>query len=284
MDTEAQRPTRPATAAPIRAALRVALRVYLLQLRRMREYGANFLAALVNIPVLMVVAFFAWRVVFGGRQEVNGYSFAQVIAYYILLRLVSLVVENAGAVSGQTWMDINSGSLGTYLARPLDYQLYALARCAAPASLYLAAGLASYAAVAWAFGLPRDFEAGRVAFFLGSVASGFLLWYLLQFLLGLSAFWIGRPDTLRDLAWEFYALFSGLIIPNDFLPGFLRVVADALPFKYIYYLPISALVGRLPAAEMARAAAGQTVWIAVLFLASRVVWARGVRRFEAQGG
>ncbi len=284
MNTTTSRPARRRAATPVVAAVRVALRVYLLQLRRMREYGANFLAALLNIPVLMVVTFFVWKIVFGGRREVNGYSFAQVIAYYILLRLVWLVVENAGTVSGQIWRDINSGDLGTYLARPLDYQLYGFARTAGPASLFLAAGLVAYAGVAWVFGLPHAFTADRLAFFLASVAGGFALWYLFQSLLGLAAFWIGRPDTLRDLAWEFYALFSGLIVPNDFLPGLLRAAADALPFKYLYYLPVAGLLGRLTAAEMARAAAGQAAWVVGLFLATRIVWARGVRRFEAQGG
>jgi len=34
------------------------------------------------------------------------------------------------------------------------------------------------------------------------------------------------------------ALFSGLIIPNDFLPQALQTVARALPFQQIYYMPV----------------------------------------------
>lgn len=261
----------------------VARGAYRLQVRRMREYGANFLASLANIPVMLLITVFVWKVVFGGRMEVKGYGFADIVAYYLLIRLVSLVVNQAGAVSSQTWQDINSGNLGGLLARPLDYQLYSLGRTAGPMSFYLVVGMGSYAAMALVFGLPLP-SVPRLLFALISVADGFLIWFLTQFILGILAFWIGRTDTLRDLTFELYALFSGIIIPNDFLPAMLRRLATALPFQQLFYIPVSGLLGRLAPEAMAQALMTQVLWITGLFTLSRLVWTSGVRRFEAQGG
>ena len=261
----------------------VARSAYRLQVRRMREYGANFLASLANIPVMLLITVFVWRVVFGGRAEVNGYGLTDIVGYYLLIRLVSLVVNQAGAVSSQAWQDINSGSLGGLLARPLDYQLYSLGRTAGPMSFYLVVGMGFYAAMALVFRLPLP-SAPRLLFTLVSVANGFLIWFLTQFILGILAFWIGRTDALRDLVFEFYALFSGVIIPNDFLPALPRRLAAALPFQQLFYIPVSGLLGRLGPEAMVQALITQEVWITGLFTISRLLWASGVGRFEAQGG
>jgi hypothetical protein len=106
-----------------------------LQIRRLREYALSFWSSLASIPVLMVVTYSAWRVVFGGRETVNGYTFLDIISYYFLLRLVSLVIWEAGSVAGTVWQDVNSGNLASYLARPLDYSLLSLGKCAGPALL-----------------------------------------------------------------------------------------------------------------------------------------------------
>jgi len=262
----------------------VAGRVYLLQLRRMREYSVNFLSSTVTVPIMLLVTVFVWKVVFAGRSTVNGYRFEEIVAYYLLVQLVSLVINQASAVAWYTWQDINSGDLGTYLARPIDYPLYNLARTAGPMSLYLGLGLTSYAVVATVFGLPLAGNLPGAVFFMVSVVNGFLIWFLLQFLLGAAGFWIGRPYTLRDLVFEVHALFSGLIIPNDFLPSALQAIASALPFQQIYYMPVAGLLGRIEPSHMAQATLTQAAWVVGLFVASRILWARGIRRFEAQGG
>lgn len=171
-----------------------------------------------------------------------------------------------------------------HLARPLDYALLNLGKCAGPALVYLMAGILTYSAAATALKLPVVLTPVRTAFFGASVASGFLIVYLTQFIIAETAFWLGRIDTLRDLLFEVYALFSGSIIPNDFLPPVLRNVAGALPFRFMYYIPVSALMGRLRVEEFPGLFINESLWVAGMIILSRLLWRRGVRRFEAQGG
>jgi ABC-2 type transport system permease protein len=232
----------------------------------------------------MIVTYCVWRVVFGSRQAVNGYTFPAIISYYFLLQMVSLVIGQAGSVAWNMWQDINSGNLGNYLARPLDYGLLNLGKCAGPALLYLIAGGATYASAAVILRLPVVLTPVRVAFFAGGAIGGFMIMYLTQFIVATLAFWIGRIDTLGDLLFEMYAFFSGSIIPNDFLPEILRRIAGALPFKFMFYVPASALLGRTPSSELPGLALGEMLWVLALFGVSRILWLRGIARFEAQGG
>jgi ABC-2 type transport system permease protein len=273
-------PKRP---APVKNLL-VGLCAFRLQLRRLREYALSFWSSLASIPVLMVVTYFAWRVVFGGRTTVNGYTFAGILSYYFLMRVVSPVIWQAGAVAWNVWQDINSGNLASYLARPLDYNLLSLGKCAGPAFCNLVAGTITYAGAAFVLRLPVALTPTRVAFFAASVFGGFLVVYLTQFIVAVLAFWIGRTDTLRDLLYEMYAFFSGSIIPNDFLPPLLQQVAGFLPLRFLFYVPVSGLLGRLPTDELPGLLLTEFAWIVGLALVLRILWRRGVTRFEAQGG
>jgi len=269
---------------PLIKNILVALSACRLQIRRAREYALGFWSSMASVPVLIIVYYCVWRVVFGTRQVVNGYTFPEIISYYFLLRLVSMVVNQAGWVAWNVWQDINSGNLGSYLARPLDYSLLNLGKCAGSALIYLFAGILTYASAALALKLPVALSPVRVAFFAGSVASGFMIMYLTQFIIATLAFWIGRIETLRDLLYEMYAFLSGSIIPNDFLPAVLRRMAGVLPFRFMFYVPCSALLGRLSSTDLPGLALGQLLWVAGLACFSRILWLRGVRRFEGQGG
>ncbi len=79
-------------------------------------------------------------------------------------------------------------------------------------------------------------------------------------------------------------VFGGMLLPLDLLPPSLRAVATALPFQYIYYVPLSAMLGRLEGADLLTALANQAAWAAALGLLAYAIWRRGLQRYEAFGG
>ncbi len=77
---------------------------------------------------------------------------------------------------------------------------------------------------------------------------------------------------------------SSYLLPLELLPGPLQAVAAAMPFQYIYYVPLSLLLGRLEGGELWIALAAQGGWLAGLTLLALALWRRGLRRYEAVGG
>ncbi|MBE3519260.1 MAG: ABC-2 family transporter protein [Firmicutes bacterium] len=264
--------------------LLVARSALVLRIKRMREYSLDFLASAAFIPITMLVTLVVWRVVFGTSTLLGGYTFSGLVSYYLAVQLVSLVVHQASPVAWFVWQDINSGNLGSYLARPLDYQLLLLGKCAGPVAVYLPVAVLIYRLAAFIWDLPVSLEPLRLAILSGIVAGGFLIWYLVQFICASLAFWIGKIDTLRDLVVEVFMFFSGAIVPNDLLPGVLGSVGRVLPSKYMLYVPVSVITGRISLDQMLELLREEYLWVAALFIISRVLWARGTRRFEAQGG
>ena len=134
------------------------------------------------------------------------------------------------------------------------------------------------------FGLqpPADLNAGVM--FAISIALGYLVQFHIGFLLGSIAF---ATLDIRSISWAYYALimfFSGQMVPLWMFPEALRVVAEALPFKAVYYVPMSIYIGTFKGDAIWSALAFQAVWAAALALLARLAWSRVHRRLVVQGG
>jgi len=77
---------------------------------------------------------------------------------------------------------------------------------------------------------------------------------------------------------------SGYLVPLSLFPGWVRDVAEILPFRYTVGFPAEVIVGLL---DWRQALAGLLVqwgYAAVTAAAALLVWRAGVRRFSAFGG
>ena len=88
-------------------------------------------------------------------------------------------------------------------------------------------------------------------------------------------FWRNQKASLKSLR------LARSIIPFWIFPDWLRGVAEILPFKAIYFTPISLYMGTMPVGE---ALAFQGAWLLALVLLSQGLWKLMMRRIVVQGG
>ena len=79
-------------------------------------------------------------------------------------------------------------------------------------------------------------------------------------------------------------LLSGGIIPIWFVPDSLRTVLEALPFVYIYQLPLDIYVGSASTEDILRRMVIQVIWFAVLGTAFFILQRRVLGKVMVQGG
>jgi ABC-2 type transport system permease protein len=77
---------------------------------------------------------------------------------------------------------------------------------------------------------------------------------------------------------------SGHMLPLDWLPEPLSEWVRFLPFQYLAYFPASIMLGRHAPRQLAINLAVECGWVLLLFIANRVAFTRGVRRYGAFGG
>lgn len=250
----------------------------------LKEYSFSFVGDLVTLPIRVAVTLLVWSAICGFTGDIGPYTLKKMLAYQLLIQAIMSGTGAVYAVNYHVWSDINHGDLSLYLARPIDYQLARLCTEIGNVFLPLCSQLMAFLIAAMYLGLPVAVDPHTWMLFAISLCMGFVVAYHLQFLIGSLTFWTEAIFGFRDLIVTGSLLLSGGLIPITLMPTTLRCLSTALPFQATLYTPASLLLDGLGASEVYRLLAIQASWLIGFTVLSRIVWALGVRRYEAQGG
>ena len=237
----------------------------------------------------IVTQIFLWGAVFsavgGGQEQVGRYRYEEMIAYYLLTMIARAFSSMPGLASGIA-RDIRSGAVKKYLVQPIDMLGFLFLYRVAHKLVYYGVALGPFALV---FYLCRGYftgwpDAAALTAFVASLLLAFLLGFLLEAILGLLGFWFLEVSSLLFVYMLFTFFCSGHMFPIDMLPGGWGTAVQALPLQYLAYFPAAVFLGKIQGAELTRGLLVECVWVAMLFLAARWVFARGVRRYSGFGG
>lgn len=117
-----------------------------------------------------------------------------------------------------------------------------------------------------------------------STCLGVLISYHINFLFGLSAFWLMKPWYLTALLGALTKLFGGMVIPIWMYPDWLQIVCEWLPFKYVSYIPIQIYLGQLSGGEMYGYLVVQIILLCAMALLSSSIWSKARKKVFVNGG
>jgi ABC-2 type transport system permease protein len=233
-------------------------------------------------PIMMA---FLWLTAYQGQATVAGYDLSSMLLYTLGVMVLRTVIT--AHVEWGIDYEIRQGILSTYLVRPLNY--WVLCFVGETAWKTVRAMLLTPVMVACLIWLAPHLEAPgldwqRAPLLALSVLLAFVLCFFVKLCVGFIGFWLTDIQALATLYEVAVSVFGGILLPLDLLPEPLRVVAAALPLQYIYYVPLSLLLGRLEGPAIWTALAAQLGWIGVMALLAWALWRRGLLRYEAVGG
>jgi len=122
------------------------------------------------------------------------------------------------------------------------------------------------------------------ACFLLSLILAGLLQFFISYAMALLAFWVLEVSTYIFIVFAFEYLAGGHLFPLDILPPALQKVLAFTPFPYEFFFPVNIYLGRVSGAALLQGLLVQAAWVIAAYLAARLVWARGIRRYSAVGG
>jgi viologen exporter family transport system permease protein len=246
-------------------------------------YRLNFLLWSTAILILMYGIRWVWITLYTQRPDAFGITLQQMVTYGVL----SMAIENLFYTGPQYYMaqQVRTGAIDGDLLKPLDFHLHMLARSTGE-SLFRSIVMVLPAFLVGYFLLDLQMPATSQAGFLFILALllGFLVNFHLDFLLGA----IGLVALeVNSIDWAFHAtsrFFSGQFVPLWLFPGLLAMVADILPFRSIFFTPLSIYTGVLSGDAIAQAIGLQLLWLVILLIISRWLWGRVQLRIVSQGG
>ena len=239
------------------------------------QRGRTFVWLLISCIAPLIMILF-WR----GAKGVNGWSFEEILSYYLLLIVfrAMLISHNEERVAVT---DIQEGQLTAYLVKPFSY-FWLVFFQELPYRLFQ--GGIGILFLVLCFQLLRI--TSSVELFMLSVVSiilSFFLGFIFKMIIGLCAFWMTDSRGLFEVVDVTLVIFTGLLMPLAFYPQWLESVSYFLPFAYMLYFPIVMVQGQLDYVEVFKALSMQLFWIGLLVLVYRLMWRSGIRKYTAVG-
>lgn len=240
----------------------------------------DILIHLAYLPLLAIILYYIWGIIFTAQGNNFGFSFNEIIAYVLVAVLLRRIIQNSHVVE-MVEEDITEGRIITYLCRPLNYFNFILARRSAQTLLFAAIIIPLILATT----VFLNAHSQIVEFFLGVLLTGIAaLFTTVEFYcLGLLAFWIERVWGIKhavDWAQEFL---SGTLFPITLFPLIVQDALVFLPFKYLVYTPTMLFIGKAGAIDALVGIAVLGIWTIALVLLARLLWKAGLKKHDGKG-
>nr|MBP9820502.1 ABC-2 family transporter protein [Candidatus Woesebacteria bacterium] len=213
------------------------------------------------------------------------YDLPDITTYY----LIGLILANVTEVHFEGWRseEIRLGTIDRYLTKPYHYLTEVILGESVGKTLYAILFLPLFALFAlWAY---QTTGVGHVVLNATTLLSFLFVAfcaYLIQLGLGifitLLTFWFEGAQGLEHFKWLSITLLSGTLMPLEFLPEWLQHLTSALPFKYLYAVPIGVMQGRY---ELGISDLGNIViTLSLLGFAIAILWKKGIKHYCSAGG
>ncbi len=109
-----------------------------------------------------------------------------------------------------------------------------------------------------------------------------VLWYSIEFTMGLLAFWLEEVWVIRVTVQLCAALLSGAFIPLELFPMAIRKAVEFTPFPLLTSIPVKIFMGQ-ETGELAELVALTLLWTTVFGISAALVWRKGTRMYTAAG-
>ena len=239
----------------------------------------------------IVTQIYLWKEIFKavdaarGSATIAGYSYEDMVAYYLLTMLSRAFSSMPGLASGIA-LQVRDGEIKKYLVQPIDLIGFLLLSRIAHKLAYYSVAILPFAFVFWLCGnyFPAWPSFTTILAYLAALILGFVMGFFLEAAIGLFSFWFLEVTSLLFVYMLLSFFLSGHMFPLDLLPAPWDQVVEWLPLRYLAYFPAAVWLGKIEGAELVRGLLIEVAWIAFFIVLCRVMLARGIRRYSGFGG
>ena len=258
-----------------------------MQARKIMSYRADFwISALFGFVIQMGVVYFLWDAMFreSGQERIGGYTFRPMLMYYVMVLLISKVV-NVRMGDGMVAGDIYDGGLSRYIVYPTNYFLFKFAQRLGdltPALIHITV-FGTFCALL--FRTPElEIDAagmlmGAVSLFAGDDTDVCLTSRSKQSRSGPTTSW-----SLNVMLRFAVQLFGGMMDADDTVS---RVGAHGIalgsPFRYVFDVPVNVILGRTGVGEWLLGLVVCAAWLTIVSAITALLWRRGSRAYTGVG-
>lgn len=251
--------------------------------RRGLAYRGNaylqFIATVLNLVIMTSI----WGALYAARGAVEGVTYDDMIVFAVVNAvLMPLTGTGVAWTVSSRFVD---GSIADDLLRPVSYKWYLFFDELGETIFDVGLTVLLPAAATLLIIRPQiDIGFAQLLLFFPSAALGVLIAFTLEYILGLTSFWLRTAFYLSWVSGALREILSGRFVPLWFYPPALAAVAMALPFRLVAFAPVAILIGRTTKTDILWTFLAQLGWLAALLVVERIVWRRAVHVITIEGG
>lgn len=253
------------------------------QLIRSFTYRFDVYGNIIMQTIIMVTTAFFWKALFGSGSFGNGMTADSMLTYTIISSAMSVLFTTG--VERRIQRSVQQGSISVEMIHPINvFGVYFAEDMGTILALVFQNLLPIIIIGSLVIKVPVIVSVSAIPMFAASLVLSMGINWLLAAIFGMWAFTAVEMDALIQVKKHLLRLLSGSIIPIWFFPDSLRAVLEALPFVYIYQLPLDIYVGSVSTEDILRRMVIQVIWFAVLGTAFFILQRRVLGKVMVQGG
>lgn len=235
------------------------------------------------IPFLAL--FFIWSAIYSQVDSIHSYTLPEIISYFLLV----IIIERLTATHFEGWRseEIRRGKIDFFLTRPFSYisEVFAKDIASKIISIFFSLpALIIFCAVnITIFHIPLVLPPlVTLLIFSALMVIAYTIQLMIALWIVLLTFWFEGSSGLEHFKWIALTLFSGALIPLEFMPSLLRTLTHYLPLKYLFSVPIQVLRAEYIFGWSDILAL--TATLTVMILISKTLWKKAQLAYTSNGG
>lgn len=260
------------------------LAVFKISWEQMLVYRLNFILWRIRTVLQFLFTYFIWWSVFTTQNEVFGYNQSTILTYILLVTLVRAIVLSSRA--NDIINKINDGSISNFLLKPIGLFKFFIAQDFADKLLNTFFMIIEVSLIT-AFFKPAIFlqlNMENIVFFVISLFLAAVLWFQMNMIIGLMAFWVENSWSQLFLLMIFIEGLGGGLFPLDIMPKNIFNFLMMTPFPYLVYFPAKIYLGGFSAGQESLYFSIFLCWVLFLYFFMKVVLKKGLKHYSSEGG
>lgn len=247
-------------------------------------YRAGIISNILYEGIAAAAIMILWVAIFRDQSKIGPYNFQTLLIYFLFMPFVGGLTS----ASLSEWFgdNIRTGFFSNQLIKPYKIWITAFMRefafkiqyvfAIGPIYVFIAIGMLMY------FN-SLVFSLTGVIFALLFSLLGFIFHIIFDMSLTWLAFWTTEIWWFKHLKKILFSVFGGRRFPIDFFSGNLLFVAEIMPFKFIYFVPLSYFLGIRKPQMFFNDCVNIIFWSLFFGLLGIFLWKKGLKKYEAYG-
>jgi len=245
-------------------------------------YKANSFIRVLVAAFSFLALFYFWLAIYAQGNQIGTYTFKEIVSYYIFLTLFELIIMSLD-ISWSIGAEIKNGQIIGSILRPIEYLKYKFFQIVGGLFYRLIIFIPPFLLVLFFLKQYLILNQSFLVYviFAGSCLLSFVLYFLLYFIVGILTFWAMDFYGLNYISFVIINFMQGGLIPLDLLPEWFSILSEFLPFRYLFFVPVSFVTGRISFSWLMIII--PIFWCAFFYLLAQFLYQKGLKKYEGYG-